>query len=120
MSRVRYSPSEKLEYFATVGWDGFLKIWNKNFQIKFTFKAHDGAINALSIAPTGKYIATGGKDQLVLVWDIDNLKEPTITFKAKTEINDLKFNPTNQWLAASTDRGIQIWDLQEPTSKPFT
>ena len=31
VSRVRYSPSEKCEYFATVGWDGFLKIWNKNF-----------------------------------------------------------------------------------------
>ena len=69
-----------MEYFATTGWDGFLRIWNKNFQIKYKFKAHDEAINALSIAPTGKYIATGGKDCRVNVWDIDSLKEATISF----------------------------------------
>jgi len=62
VSKIRYSPTKKLEYFASVGWDGRLKIWNKNFVIRYTFKAHDGAINALSISPVGRYIATGGKD----------------------------------------------------------
>jgi guanine nucleotide-binding protein subunit beta-2-like 1 protein len=108
-----------MEYFATTGWDGYLKIWNKNFQIKYTFRAHDEAINALSIAPTGKYIATGGKDNQVKIWDIDNLKEASIVYQAKSQVNDLKFNPTNQWLAAATDRGILIWDLQDSQQRPF-
>jgi len=60
VSRVRYSPTQKLPYFATVGWDGKLKVWNNNFLIKYTFTAHKGAINALAISLVGRYIATGG------------------------------------------------------------
>lgn len=56
---------------------------------------------------------------MVKIWDIDNLKEASIVYQAKSQVNDLKFNPTNQWLAAATDRGILIWDLQDSLQRPF-
>jgi len=62
VTKVRYSPSPKLEYFAATGFDGRLRIYNPNFVIKYTFQAHEGAINALDISPEGRYISTGGKD----------------------------------------------------------
>ncbi len=78
VSRIRYSPTNKLEFFASTGWGGKLKIWNKQFQIRYSFKAHDGPINALAISPVGQHIATGGKDNILKIWDIENLKKATL------------------------------------------
>ena len=111
VSRIRYSPTNKLEFFASTGWGGKLKIWNKQFQIRYSFKAHDGPINALAISPVGQHIATGGKDNILKIWDIENLKKATLQYKTRSEINDIKFNPSNQWIAAATNKGISIWDL---------
>jgi len=47
----------------------------------------------------------------VNVWDIEDLTKPVVQYKTKSEINDIKFNPGEQWLAAATNKGICIWDL---------
>jgi guanine nucleotide-binding protein subunit beta-2-like 1 protein len=83
VSQVRYSPNLKSNtkitfepYFASVGWDGRLKVWNTNFQIRNTFKPHNGQINTVAISPNAKYLATGGKDKILHFWDVTDLKEP--------------------------------------------
>ena len=66
VSCLRYcplkSPTSKTvqNYFTSVGWDGRLKIWNTNFQIRYSFKAHEGNINTVAISPNRNYVATGG------------------------------------------------------------
>lgn len=91
VSCIRYSPIVKAKgdsapYFASVGWDGRLKIWNTNIQVKHTFKAHDANINGVSISPNGKYIATGGKDKKLFIWDIKDLEHPSRDFDAGSTI----------------------------------
>lgn len=42
--------------------------------VKSSFKAHDGSITALSISPNdGKYLATGGSDNKLYIWDVTDL-----------------------------------------------
>merc|ERR1712230_321360 len=72
VSRIRYSQSTKTHYYASVGWDGRLKIWTGIFKNVASIKAHDSYINALDISRNGLYIATGGKDQVIKIWDIAN------------------------------------------------
>ena len=74
-------------YFASVGWDGRLKIWNTNFQIRNTFKPHDGLINTVAISPNAKYLATGGKDKVLNFWDVTDLKEPIRSIDTQGEIH---------------------------------
>jgi guanine nucleotide-binding protein subunit beta-2-like 1 protein len=50
--------------------------------VKYTFKAHEGMISSVSIAPNGKYLATGGKDKKVYVWDIIELNNRSREFDA--------------------------------------
>ena len=105
VSCLRYSPLQKAgkpstfqPYFASVGWDGRLKIWNTNIQIRASFKAHDSYINALAISPNGRYIATGGKDRNLVIWDVTDLSKPANVFDAGCTINQISFNPKMQWV----------------------
>lgn len=120
VSVVRYAPKIKTQtkanfqpYFATAGWDGKLKIWNTNIQIRYSFKAHEGQINDISISPNGMFIATGGRDQKVKIWDIMNLDAPVREFTTTSPINKVSFNPKMQWIAAATNNGICVWDIMK-------
>lgn len=124
VSSIKYSPMQKTSqknpiqpYFASVGWDGKLKIWNTNFQIRYTFKAHEDNINTVHISPNIKYIATGGKDKIIRVWDITDLSQPHRELNAGSQINQLAFNNKLQWLAAATEDGVKIWDLMSDSDE---
>ncbi|KRW99612.1 WD40-repeat-containing domain [Pseudocohnilembus persalinus] len=125
VSCVRYAPGNKSTkgdsnpYFATVGWDGRLKIWNTNIQVKYTFKAHESNANGVSISPNGRYIATGGKDRKLLIWDIKDLRTASREFDAGSTIFQIAFNPKLQWVAAGTEQGVKIWDLMSANTKPI-
>jgi guanine nucleotide-binding protein subunit beta-2-like 1 protein len=111
VSCIRYSPIQKNPYFASAGWDGRLKVWNSNFLIKYSFKAHEANINSLAIAPTGNYIATGGKENCIKLWDLNDLNEECRTLNTGASISKVAFNPTRQWIAAATENGVHIFDL---------
>lgn len=123
VSCVRYSPivkSSKVDskpYFASVGWDGRLKIWNTNFMIRNSFKAHSGTVNALAISPNFRYIATGGKDKTIHIWDVNDLSNPSRTLDAKGTVNQIAFNSKQQWIAAATENDIKVWDLAASSSE---
>jgi len=118
VSRIRYSPSTKNPYIASVGWDGFLKIWSTNFQIKYSVKAHESFINSLSIAPNGAYLATGGKDRYVRVWNISNFEDPAREFDIGSTVNMIAFNPKMQWVAVAHDSGFSIYDMLAEADEP--
>ena len=119
VSRVRNSPSAKNKFYASVGWDGRLKIWTDFFKLKTSIKAHDGPINALAINANGLFIATGGKDQTVKLWKVNDLSEPFKTYKCDSVVHDVAFNPELQWVAAATEKSIRIWDVAGDSNDPI-
>jgi len=76
VTRIRFSPSAKNEYYASVGWDGRLKIWTKFFKCIASFKASPDPLNALSISQNGVYLATGGKDSQLKIWKLQAFEKP--------------------------------------------
>jgi len=119
VSCVRYSPVAKNPYFATCGWDGRLKVWQSNFLVKYSFKAHNAHINSLSIAPLGNYIATGGKENVLKVWDTNDLNEENRVLNTGAPINKVAFNPTKQWIAAACENGVHVFDLNGESDDPI-
>jgi guanine nucleotide-binding protein subunit beta-2-like 1 protein len=118
VSRVRYSPSAKQEFFASVGWDGRLKIWNGHFNNNGYIQAHDAPAYALDIANNGTFIATGGKDQTVKLFNITESEAPKVTYKCGSTVNDVAFNPMYRMMATATDNAILVWDISGFESTP--
>lgn len=119
-SKVRFSPSAKNKFYASVGWDGYLKVWTEFFKLSASVKAHESPIYALAITGNGYYIATGGKDQIVKLWKVGEFDAPQLEFKFDSNIVDLAFHPEMQWIAVATEKKIHFCDLTSESEKAFT
>ncbi|KAJ5107882.1 hypothetical protein N7456_004557 [Penicillium angulare] len=61
--------SPDLHLFLTTG-EGRVKIVSyPSFETIHTLNAHTSACNAISLAPNGRYLAVGGSDALISLWD---------------------------------------------------
>lgn len=119
VTKVRYSASAKNDYYASVGRDGRLKLWNGNLKCIASIKAHDNYINALALSLNGQYIVTGGKDASVKVWDYHDLSKPYVEYKTESEINALAFNKQYQLIAVATDKNVKVWDILNKKGEPL-
>ncbi|KAI0528575.1 hypothetical protein KFK09_001117 [Dendrobium nobile] len=62
-------------YLATVGRDGYLRVFDYlKEQLTFGGKSYYGALLCCAWSPDGKYILTGGEDDLVQVWSMEERK----------------------------------------------
>ena len=84
VSRIRFSPTSKYEYYASVGWDGRIKIWSKFFKLIASVKAHDAPVNALSLSKNGAQLATGSKNNEVKIWKIEAMEKAHIVYKTSS------------------------------------
>ncbi|CCW70862.1 unnamed protein product [Phytomonas sp. Hart1] len=76
--------------------------------------AHNGPVFALAVSPNDQYVATGGKDKLIHLWNVKGkklYKEKTLNGHRKG-ISVLAFSPTDRVLAsASSDGAVRLWSL---------
>merc|ERR1712216_724631 len=105
--------------------DETIKLWNTRGECKYTIQA-DGAEghtewvscvsfspNAVTVSPDGSLCASGGKDGVAMLWDLNEGKRLySLPCEQGDIIHALCFSPNRYWLCAATDNGIRIWDLE--------
>ena len=114
ISCVKFIPNRSSSLLSC-SWDGIVKIWNlieKKVQIRLT--GHKGYLNCLSISPDGSLCASGGKDSIIMLWDLQEGKH-LYSLNANNPINCMCFSPNKYWLCAGTSKGIKVWDLESKT-----
>lgn len=81
-----------------------------------------GHNSRLAFSPDGKHIATGDREGIVWLWQLDDgqqvaaLEEPEIAEKAIQHrwVIDINYHPSGKLLAAThNDDTVYIWDLEE-------
>jgi serine/threonine-protein kinase len=78
---------------------------------------HTAAISAIAISHDGYRALTGGKDNIVRLWDVRQGKEMA-RFEAHTKpITSVIFtNNGKRGISGSEDTTIHVWDLAQPTA----
>jgi len=112
VSCVRFSPSETTPLIISCGWDKLVKVWTlANCSKLYDLVGHTAYVSTVTISPDGSLCASGGKDGIVMLWDLNEGKR-LYTLDAGGCINALHFSPTRYWLCAATEKCIKVWDLE--------
>lgn len=118
VSSVRFSPDTKQELFFSAGWDRKVKLWDKKKMSEYIPEAplnfSNQYLNTLSVAPSGAFLASGGKEGLLKIWGVK--QKPDLSYglelarqeEVKAEINALAFSPKFFWVACGCDDGIKV------------
>lgn len=80
------------------------------------YVGHNGYVSCLTIAPDGSLFASGGKDGVIILWDLSS-KRVLYTLNANGPVNALAFSPNRFWLCAATASSIMVFNLQEKSLK---
>ena len=88
--------------------DGFIRVFDADFQLAQTFHAHDSSV--FSLQSRGGELYSVGKDARIKRWstDFQQLNEVIGHIYA---IYDLQFSPDGKWFAtASMDKTVKVWE----------
>jgi len=115
VSCVRFSPKTEENLAVSAGWDKVVKVWqgvgDQDYRLKANLVGHTGYINTATVSPDGSLCASGGKDGVAMLWEL-NLGRNLYALEAGAIIHSLVFSPTRYWLVAATSKNITIWDLE--------
>jgi len=77
--------------------------------------AHEGYINALAFSKDGKYLASGGMDNKIILWDPDQGAQLKVLGGHEKRINALLFSrrDPNLLFSASLDGSVRVWDVAQ-------
>jgi guanine nucleotide-binding protein subunit beta-2-like 1 protein len=111
VSCVRYFHDMKNPIVVSASFDKTIKVWdNSVMALKHTFVGHKAQINTLDLAPNTNFIASGGRDGKVNIWNLvegRHLEE----IDAESPVNVVLFASKLFWLVIGTENGIRIYDL---------
>ncbi|NWY75585.1 U3IP2 protein, partial [Erithacus rubecula] len=75
---------------------------------------HASHVLCMAISSDGKYLATGDRNKLIMIWDAATCKRLHIFTGHRDAVSGLSFRKgTHQLYSASHDRSIKVWDVAE-------
>ncbi|RYP62156.1 hypothetical protein DL770_009629 [Monosporascus sp. CRB-9-2] len=78
------------------------------------FKGHTDAILSVAVSHDGKFVATGGEDSRIVLWDAEKLMPLKTFFHHRDAVTGLAWRKgTHQLFSSSKDRTVKVWSMDE-------
>jgi len=117
---VQFSTADPF-YFAAAFENGIVQKWSLRMTNTYEKKinAHTGFALTVDWSYDGKYLATGGRDKLIKVWDMQfNNRKPVSVVQTMCPVSRVKWRPNHPKQLAScslsNNNSINVWDLSRP------
>lgn len=95
---------------------GQIHLWDVEKRTEIASIPHSPLISTAAFSPDGKFLAIGGYDNAVRLWDVKKREVArTLTYHQKDVVN-LRFSPDGLVLAtASNDETVRLWEVATGT-----
>ncbi|KAF9183720.1 hypothetical protein BGZ50_004106 [Haplosporangium sp. Z 11] len=110
--------SPDLQHVAVVAMDGGLRIIDIHHErLLDTFSAYFGALNCVCWSPDGKYILTGGQDDLVTIWSFKDQRIIARCQGHQSYVTGVAFDPWRcdernyRFGSVGEDAKLLLWDF---------
>ncbi|KAI9231070.1 MAG: WD40-repeat-containing domain protein [Podila humilis] len=110
--------SPDLQHVAVVAADGVMRIIDfVHERLIETFQSYFGALSCVSWSPDGKYILTGGQDDLVTIWSFKDLKIIARCQGHQSYVTGVAFDPWRcdernyRFGSVGEDAKLLLWDF---------
>lgn len=114
---LSYSPEGA--YLLSGSRDAHLNVWQaeQGYALAQRIVAHMYTINHIAYSPDAAYFATCSKDKAIKLWDAASFRLLKVIDRARhaghgTSVNRLLWTGPRQFLAASDDRSISLWEFE--------
>lgn len=74
-----------------------------------TFKSHEGRVRSISVSPSGDWIASGGDDGIVCVWDFNGHLEYKVKLSSDDPVDVVRWRPTKDTLIIAAAVGEDVF-----------
>ncbi|KAI1308742.1 hypothetical protein EDD11_004180 [Mortierella claussenii] len=110
--------SPDLQHVAVVSMDGCLRVVDfRSERLLDTFAAYFGALNCVCWSPDGKYILTGGQDDLVTIWSFKDQRIVARCQGHQSYVTGVAFDPWRcdernyRFGSVGEDAKLILWDF---------
>ena len=73
---------------------------------------HDSGVDAVAVAPDGRWLVSSGSDGTVRIWDVATGEQRAVLAGHSGPVRAVAVAPDGQWLVSGgSDRTVRIWDV---------
>ena len=113
---TRVSPDGRLIASATGEGATNISLWDVRTGVKIRSFKGDNTIHALNFSPDGKYLASGGSNGTIYLWDIATGKHVSTLVGHENWVSSVAFSSDGKYLVTgSNDTTVKVWNVNNRT-----